>query len=193
MTNEEIKVIIPDDRALFINLSDAILFNKYMKKLPVKGRLVEIGTGLGHSTIFFSLVKPKWTIYTIDGYGLFGEKSIYPYDPVDGKRTLSGVDVLSNMYKFREKGSDNVIQIIQDSSKIPWELPVDVIYIDGDHTYEGCKADFDRYTPFLKKGGCVFLDDYYREDFGVRQFVDEMCEKKWKMVVGTKAVVLERK
>ena len=51
----------------------------FLDKLPEKGRMVEIGTGYGESTLFFASMKPGWTIYTklmdlewlgIAGYGL---------------------------------------------------------------------------------------------------------------------------
>ena len=34
-----------------------------------------------------------------------------------------------------------------------------VIFIDGDHSYESCKKDFDMWTPFLKPGGVLIMHD----------------------------------
>lgn len=46
-----------------------------------------------------------------------------------------------------------------------WEKPnlyVDILLIDGDHTYEGAKHDFQKYvTHYLKPGGYVILHDYF--------------------------------
>lgn len=36
----------------------------------------------------------------------------------------------------------------------------DLIYIDADHTYEGCKADIEAWYPKVKKGGFIIGDDY---------------------------------
>ena len=36
---------------------------------------------------------------------------------------------------------------------------VDVLLIDGDHTYEGAKQDFDDYAPLVREGGLVILHD----------------------------------
>lgn len=190
MTRDEVTKLISDENRLFIEQSTALVFYDHLMKLPETGRLVEIGTGLAHSTVFFSRVKPKWTIYTIDGYGLFGERSIYPYDPVEGKRYVSSVDLQKNLGTFEDLG--NVIQILQNSTKVPWELPVDAIFIDGDHTYEGCKADFEKYSPFLKTPGYIFFHDYFRTDFGVKRCVDEVCQNGWKLLFADKAAVIER-
>jgi predicted O-methyltransferase YrrM len=38
--------------------------------------------------------------------------------------------------------------------------PFDIIFIDGDHTYEGCKSDFERYKGYLSKaGGLIAFHD----------------------------------
>lgn len=40
--------------------------------------------------------------------------------------------------------------------------PFDLIFIDGDHSFEGCLADVARYVPkYLKPGGYFILHDYF--------------------------------
>lgn len=54
----------------------------------------------------------------------------------------------------------------------------DWIYVDGDHTYEGCAADLRMYLPKVKEGGFIVCDDYCEEGlnyFGVKKAVDELC------------------
>lgn len=42
---------------------------------------------------------------------------------------------------------------------------IDFIFIDGDHTYEGVKTDFDRYAPLVRVGGLIaFHDTLPRDD-----------------------------
>ena len=36
---------------------------------------------------------------------------------------------------------------------------LDFLFIDGDHTYEGVKKDFEMYSPLVKKGGLVAFHD----------------------------------
>ncbi len=61
----------------------------------------------------------------------------------------------------------------------------DLIYIDADHTYEGCKADIEAWYPKLRKGGFFTGDDYtrYRAKytgviFGVVEAVNEFGKKQ---------------
>ena len=36
---------------------------------------------------------------------------------------------------------------------------LDFLFIDGDHTYEGVKKDFELYSPLVAKGGIVAFHD----------------------------------
>ena len=83
-----------------------------------------------------------------------------------------------------------------DSSKIEWEGdPIDLLIIDGDHSYEGVKADLDVWLKHIKPGGLIFLHDYDADNTcfahverypGVKQAVEE-CSAQWEEVqrVGT--------
>ena len=54
------------------------------------------------------------------------------------------------------------------------ELPINLLIIDGDHSYEGVKFDFDNYFPILRSGGYVIFDDYNAKEWpGVQKFIDE--------------------
>lgn len=39
------------------------------------------------------------------------------------------------------------------------DSPIDFLFIDGDHTYEGVKDDFERYSPFVSEGGLIAFHD----------------------------------
>ena len=56
-------------------------------------------------------------------------------------------------------------------------LFIDVIFIDGGHSYETVKEDFYNYVKFLKPSGIIFFDDYTPEPgFGIKQLVDELID-----------------
>lgn len=44
---------------------------------------------------------------------------------------------------------------------------IDVLFIDGDHSYEGVKCDFELYNKFVAKGGLIIFHDIV-EDWGQR-------------------------
>lgn len=41
-----------------------------------------------------------------------------------------------------------------------WQEPIDYLYVDADHTREGCLFDLETWWPFLKVGGLIAGDDY---------------------------------
>lgn len=116
---------------------------------PMSGsRILEIGTGWAESAKFFSELKPDWNVYTIDAFGLYGDGRIYSEWDHEKVKNIN------------QSLGKNVIQILGNSAVIPWELPIDVLFIDGDHTEEGCYADWNRYSKFVVSGGIIILDDY---------------------------------
>jgi predicted O-methyltransferase YrrM len=49
--------------------------------------------------------------------------------------------------------------------------PLDVLFIDGDHSYDGVRADFERYAPLVRSGGIVALHDI-NEDFRIKHGIE---------------------
>ena len=52
---------------------------------------------------------------------------------------------------------------------------LDVLYLDGDHSYEGVKSDFELFTPLVRAGGLVVFHDIvpdYRTRYGIETSSD---------------------
>jgi predicted O-methyltransferase YrrM len=58
---------------------------------------------------------------------------------------------------------------------------IDLLFIDGDHTYEGVKKDFEMYEPLVKDGGMIVLHDIvpHRQEHGcgVDRYWNEIKKK----------------
>jgi predicted O-methyltransferase YrrM len=76
--------------------------------------------------------------------------------------------------------ADRVHIVVADSkTAIPPERPCDLIFIDGDHRYEGVKADFEHWRSHLAPGGHLLFHDAARRPLhsyvpDVGQLVDEV-------------------
>lgn len=53
---------------------------------------------------------------------------------------------------------------------------IKVLFIDGDHTYEGCKADIDSWYPHMAKDGVMLFHDCDATSPGVVRAVKEFAE-----------------
>lgn len=61
-------------------------------------------------------------------------------------------------------------EVIDKVKQITKEM--DLLFIDGDHSYDGVKKDWDLYFPLVKKGGYVIFHDCGWAD-GVKRVVEE--------------------
>lgn len=117
-----------------------------------KSRLVEIGVWHGVNTRNFrQVMAPDGILYAIDPFppGRFGRSWHRPiaYGEVGG--------IANGSVKFLECYSE---QAFEQFRSIESE-PIDFLFIDGDHTYEGVQIDWESWTPYLKRGGIVALHD----------------------------------
>ncbi len=85
-------------------------------------------------------------------------------------------------------GLTDYVEVVRADSRAAarrWTRPIDLIFIDGDHSYEGVRADWDLFSPFLTPSGVVVFHDStweihrhddprYRGEMGVPRFVDEL-------------------
>lgn len=172
----------------YLGYENASVYYDALMALPEKGRMLEIGTGHGHSAPFFARAKPDWVIYTIDGW-----KVASP----DFPGGVGLVHLGKLIGQWRAAGIFNIVPIVGNSFDVPWEMEIDALYIDGDHRYDAVKSDFERFTPFLKEGGVVLMDDYgiARRDIQVREFVDKELAEDWRIepVEGSRGVALWQK
>lgn len=112
------------------------------QNVPTGGQIVEIGSEYGMSTsIFCKGAKLGIQITSID---------IFPGDLLDKH--------LSNLREAGYGGRTNPIRA--NSNTFQWDGgPIDLLFIDGDHSTESVRADIDAFVKFVKVGGVVAFHD----------------------------------
>lgn len=72
-------------------------------------------------------------------------------------------------------------------------IACDLLYVDGDHSYEAVCSDMARHTPLVRDGGLVILDDYHPSWPGKMKWIDERAEVTVSglgaMIIGPTAVI----
>jgi cephalosporin hydroxylase len=131
-------------------------------KNPVN--VIEIGARYGESSkvILNSLKVNKYIIidpYTsYDEYNNDGFNKIISDDNDDNifNKTKNELEYLhNNMVFYRTFSTDtNTINAIEDNS-------IDLIFIDGNHTYKYVLDDLENYYPKLNKNGIICGDDFF--------------------------------
>jgi predicted O-methyltransferase YrrM len=118
-------------------------------------KVMEIGTANG-GTLFAhcKLAKDNATIISVDlPGGKFGGGYPEWKTPIYMEFAKSG----QNLHLIRGNShAEDTVKKVKDILR--GEL-LDYLFIDGDHTYDGVKKDFDTYFPFVKSGGGIIFHD----------------------------------
>lgn len=117
--------------------------------------VVEIGTAGGGTLFLFPHVASKdATIISIDlPGGKFGEG--YP----KWKIPLFKAFKLPSQKLYLIRADSHSQEILEKAKNILNGRKVDFLFIDGDHTYEGVKKDFEMYGPLVKESGIIAFHD----------------------------------
>ena len=127
--------------------------------------ILEIGTSRGGTLFLFSRIAsedallisvdwyyPKWRIPFYKSFAFPNQQIHLIRANSHDKRTLEKVEA------------------ILDGNKL------DFLLIDGDHTYEGVRKDFEMYAPLVREGGMIAFHDIMERvsHWGVRKFWNEI-------------------
>jgi cephalosporin hydroxylase len=166
------------------NINGRICSKDYIHKLyDIKEQLgdfcktyLEIGVLHGGTMSLLMQSKFKTKFIGIDNFNYYGRN-------VDDKCNIvlslnhakANIDSFNkNNYKYRLIEGDSTKDKIYDSVK---NENIQLLLIDGDHTYKGVTNDFILYSPLVEKGGMIFFDDYGHTAWpGVKEAVDKIVE-----------------
>lgn len=107
-------------------------------------RVLEIGSQDGGTLFVWSRVAPNAKILSVDWEG----------NVRDGPWEVINAD----------SHDPATVQQVRDR----FAGPVDFLFIDGDHSYEGVKADWENYSPLVAEGGLIAFHD-----------IDGQCKDFW--------------
>jgi hypothetical protein len=108
------------------------------------GRILEIGCDVGNSTTAF-LVGPSISVTSID----INPACANNFPGVEKWRFIHG--------DSRERAI--FVQVVEEVL-----LPFDVLYVDGNHTYDTALSDLRMYTKLVRPGGLVLVHDVLAQD-----------------------------
>src|SRR6185437_6943477 len=127
----------------------------WIKGRPAPSAVLEIGTARG-GTLFCwcALAAPQATIISLDlPGGIHGGGY-----PVWKKSLYARFATAKQKLRFL-RGDSHSQEMLENVKKLLPPGGLDFLFIDGDHTLEGVRKDFDMYSPLVKRGGAIVFHD----------------------------------
>jgi len=157
--------------------------NKRFKK-DQKLNMAEVGVDTGKTSARILRHYPKLILYMIDTWAPCPVDSSYHNSGSEGGKR--GKEYYDKAYKkcriISSEYNNRGILIRLDSVKAAEKFTdgfFDLVFIDADHSYLGCKRDILAYKSKVKKGGWLGGHDYDHPDQGeVKKAVDEIFGDK---------------
>jgi predicted O-methyltransferase YrrM len=187
MPLKEIQKIITDTKGLLADVEGELLFN-LAKMCSGKGVIVEIGSWTGASTVCLakgSKEGKQAKIYAIDPHtGILNSSE----DLIENKDALTTFEEFQKNIKNAQV-DDIIVPFVKTSEEAAKDFNkhVELIFIDGDHSYEATKLDFDLWFPKVVNGGIMAFHDSVGVGFlGPKKVVSDMVYKsKYFRNIGT--------
>lgn len=132
--------------------------------------VVDLGVDFGYSTFCMANANPKNLVFGVDSFEgdeHSGFRNTYQHcNDYQYKMGLKNLHFLKGYF---------------DDVASRWEdMPIDVLHIDGLHTYEAVKNDYETWSKFMRPNHIIMFHDTYvwKKDFGVRKFFIELNKHK---------------
>ena len=117
--------------------------------------VLEIGTSMGGTLYLWTrLARPDALIISVD---LPGGKFGGGYSPLRTPLYQRFAREQQQLHLLRASSHDE--STIAEVRRLLGARSVDFLFIDGDHTYEGVKQDWEMYSPLVRQGGLVAFHD----------------------------------
>jgi predicted O-methyltransferase YrrM len=167
---------------------------------PAGAQVVEVGSWMGASTCFLAA--------GLKGVGA----KIFAVDNFQGLSTC-GEDAAWYNRHFQALGAQSTLEIfcanfaalgltersepvVSDSIAAAQTLAakrgtIDLIFIDGDHSYAACQADIAAWAPFVKRGGVMAFHDFGSRAEGVtRAIFEEIKGGRFAEIIGVAGTII---
>lgn len=168
---------------------EELVLQKYVTR---RESIVEIGVAEGASALGLRrFASPNATLHLIDPFLPSGKFPFINLTKLVAKRHVNSFK--GGKVKWHYDYSFNVSK--------HWNKSIDFLFIDGDHSYEGCHRDWREWSPYVIQGGIVAFHDgrmfeggWTTENTGsvkvVNQLFRNIDRKDWKIIDEVDSIVV---
>lgn len=146
---------------------------------PGEGEVVEIGSFMGKSTCWLASGLAQAARGKVTAIDTFQGSAEHQADPHLKKVLAEGKLFDAFEVIIKQNGLNGQVQpVVGDSHEVArtWDRPIRLLFIDGDHSYQGVSRDFADWENFVAPGGILCLHDVGDWE-GVTKFYNEKLTK----------------
>ena len=161
--------IDPDQVKGFLEKQEAESLYQFAKKYSSLGPCLEIGSYCGKSAVYLgaAVKENNQILYSIDHHKGSEEQQpgeeFFDLDLLD--ETGKGINTLPFFLETLDKAGlrDNVVPIVSTSVEASevWSEPLAMVFIDGGHSDQAAKDDYDVWHPHIIEGGLLAIHDVF--------------------------------
>jgi predicted O-methyltransferase YrrM len=168
------------------------------RSLPEPGTVVEIGSWQGKSTYCLAKGLKLGKIHAIDPFDTSGEPGS---DALYAEHAAVLPQTLIETFKrnLNREGLLKKVEIHKGfSNQFAGEFKdIDLLFIDGDHSIEGCSYDYHEFSGAIRNGGYLAFHDYQpgRDALGSTFVVDNFVRKSptWRHFLSADSLIVFRR
>jgi hypothetical protein len=149
------------------------MFPLFLQTLGLTGTAVEVGVAEGkYSRVFLELWPGKYVMVDrwchIEGYD-----DVMNGDDAEHESRFREACQVANQYA--DRCTIYRMDSLAAAAKFA-DRSLDFVYIDGDHSLDGCRRDIEAWAPKIRHGGVLAGHDYFdNPPFMVRSAVNQCC------------------
>jgi predicted O-methyltransferase YrrM len=178
----------------WLTRAEALGLYDLARGMPPGARIVEIGSWKGKSTYCLAKGLKEGRVVAMDPFDGAGEEG-------SEYRNLKGGDELIAQFR-RNLDRENLLGKVDIKMGCSHEFAgqvkdIDFLFIDGDHSIEGCRYDFEMFAPQVRCDGLLAFHDYHpdRPDLGPTWVVDNLvtCSHGWRFFERCDSLIVFRR
>lgn len=169
-----------------ISEAEAKALMRLAAEVPAEACIVEVGSYRGRSTTALALGADGAPVYAIEPHesfsGLYGGE----FGPADRRAFFANLLRAGVVERVR------LVNLSSEVASEGWTRPIGLLWIDGDHSEEGVRRDFEAWARYLRPGGLVAFHDALDPAGGPALEIERLLGEGFERVAAVGALVALR-
>ena len=141
-----------------MSASDLESIYNLAQALPENSNILEIGCFLGSTTCTLKEAKQNSNLYCVDIWS--NEVHDSYLQGYDRQQISERIESDKDSWRGHTKHLNNVFMYNDTSLNVEFDVKFDLIFLDGDHTYNNVRGELIKYYKYLKPNGILAGHDY---------------------------------